>query len=53
LALLANNKKVWYNLRDYIPFPYTEKNAEDFIALVKDESPTMTLLLLIKNSFVE
>jgi len=24
LAKLANNKKIWDNLRDYIPFPYTE-----------------------------
>jgi len=51
LALLANNKKVWDNLRDYIPFPYTEKNAEDFIALVKDESPTLTFAIAYKEQF--
>ena len=31
LAAAINNKKVLDNLRDGIPFPYTEKDAEDFI----------------------
>jgi RimJ/RimL family protein N-acetyltransferase len=51
LALLANNKKVWDNLRDYIPFPYTEKNAEEFIVFVKDESPTMTFAIAYQEQF--
>ena len=39
LAKLANNKKVWDNLRDYIPFPYSEEDAEFFINLTKQEHP--------------
>lgn len=39
LATLANNKKIWDNLRDYIPYPYDEKDAEDFINLTKNEHP--------------
>lgn len=35
LAILLNNKKIWDNLRDYIPFPYSEDDAEKFIAFVK------------------
>ena len=31
LAVAINNKKVLDNLRDGIPFPYTEKDAEEFI----------------------
>lgn len=31
LALTINNKKVQDNLRDGIPYPYTEKDADDFI----------------------
>jgi RimJ/RimL family protein N-acetyltransferase len=31
LTAAINNKKVIYNLRDGIPFPYTEKDAEEFI----------------------
>ena len=32
LAAALNNKKVQDNLRDGIPYPYTEKDAEDFIS---------------------
>ena len=42
LAKLGNNKKVWDNLRDYIPFPYTENDAEFFINLTQDEDPKQT-----------
>lgn len=31
LAQLANNKKIWDNVRDQFGHPYTEKNAEEFI----------------------
>ncbi|MDT0608158.1 GNAT family N-acetyltransferase [Croceitalea rosinachiae] len=42
LAKLANNKKVWDNLRDYIPFPYKEGDAEFFINLAIKEEPKQT-----------
>ncbi len=31
MAKLANNKKIWDNVRDAFGHPYTEKNAEEFI----------------------
>jgi RimJ/RimL family protein N-acetyltransferase len=31
LAQLANNKKVWDNVRDYFPHPYTESDAVAFL----------------------
>jgi RimJ/RimL family protein N-acetyltransferase len=31
MAILANNKKIWGNVRDGFGHPYSEKNAEDFI----------------------
>ena len=31
LAQLLNNKKIWDNLRDAIPHPYHERDAENFI----------------------
>ncbi|WP_373516444.1 GNAT family N-acetyltransferase [Pricia sp.] len=31
IAQLANNKKIWDNVRDGFGYPYTEKNAEEFI----------------------
>ena len=42
LAKLANNKKIWDNLRDYIPYPYTDNDAEIFINITKNETPQQT-----------
>ena len=42
IASLANNKKVWDNLRDYIPYPYEEKDADYFIGLTEKEDPHQT-----------
>jgi len=39
LASLANNQKIADNLKDYFPYPYTEKDAEDFIKLTEKENP--------------
>ena len=33
LARYANNKKIWLNLRDRFPHPYTPRAAEEWIAL--------------------
>ena len=34
LAAALNNKKVQDQLRDGLPFPYTEKDSEEFISFV-------------------
>ena len=39
LAKLANNKKIWDNLRDSFPYPYSKKDAELFINLTIEENP--------------
>ncbi|MGH1387787.1 GNAT family N-acetyltransferase [Kordia sp.] len=39
LAKLANNKKVWDNLRDSIPNPYSKNDADFFINLTEQEKP--------------
>ena len=51
LALLANNKKVWDNLRDFFPYPYTEEHAVHFIDFVKDENPVTTFAIDYKEQF--
>ena len=38
-ALLANNKKIFDNVRDRFPHPYSESDAEFFINLKKNEDP--------------
>jgi len=45
LARLCNNKKIWDNLRDFIPYPYTEQDAEDFIAFCNTENPQVTFAI--------
>ncbi|HEX4209623.1 MAG TPA: GNAT family protein [Candidatus Binataceae bacterium] len=41
LAELANNRKIWLNLRDRLPFPYTTADAEDWIAhCASEEGPS-------------
>jgi ribosomal-protein-alanine N-acetyltransferase len=46
LALLANNKKIWLNVRDRFPHPYTVGNAVEWIASTKDQQPAQTLAIL-------
>lgn len=35
LASIANNKNIWDNVRDIMPYPYSVKDAKDFIAYTK------------------
>ena len=49
LSKQANNKKIWDNLRDYIPYPYTIENAREFIARTEKESPALTFGILIEK----
>ena len=51
LAELCNNKKIWDNLRDLIPYPYTEKDAEDFILLCQNENPRLTFAIEYMGEF--
>lgn len=51
LAGLCNNKKVWDNLRDYIPHPYTSHDAENFIASCQEEDPQLTFAIEYKECF--
>ena len=50
IASLANNKNVWDNLRDYIPYPYEEKDAEYFIGLTKQEDLAQTFGIINSES---
>ncbi len=35
----ANNRKIWLNLRDVFPHPYTLENAQAFLSYVTQENP--------------
>ncbi len=46
LAELCNNKKIFDNLRDYIPYPYTLQDARDFINHCQVHDPPMNYAIL-------
>lgn len=39
ITQLINNKKIWDNLKDYIPHPYHIEDADNFINFKKEEDP--------------
>lgn len=45
VANLCNNKKIWDNVRDIIPFPYSEKDAIFFIDVCQKENPKTTFAI--------
>ena len=51
LAALANNKKIWDNVRDYLPFPYGIEDAVCFIKLTQNEDPPMTFAIEYNKQF--
>ncbi len=52
LAALCNNKKVWDNVRDYLPHPYKEEDAVNFIEKLKGESPQQTFAIEFEDQLV-
>lgn len=52
LAQLANNKNVWDNLRDYIPHPYSEKDAEEYIIFCNNQNPMTNFAIEYKDELV-
>ncbi len=54
LAAALSNKKVQDNLRDGLPFPYTEKDGVDYITtmLSTDENETFTFAITVDNMVI-
>jgi [ribosomal protein S5]-alanine N-acetyltransferase len=49
LAEGINNKRIWDNLRDYIPHPYSLADARDYIALQQGINPVQNFAILHDN----
>jgi len=49
LAKIANNKKIWDNLRDRMPLPYTKKDAKEWISLVKRQKIVTTFCVEVNG----
>lgn len=51
LAMALSNKKIQDNLRDGLPYPYTEQDGKDFISamLSADENETFAFAITVNN----
>lgn len=54
LAKLLNNKKILDNLRDGLPYPYTVKDAEEFIKtmLCADQDKTFAFVITVNDQAI-
>ena len=52
LAKYANNKKIWKNLRDGFPHPYSEENAREWIAITKKNREGLTLAICLEDQAI-
>lgn len=54
LAMALSNKKVQDNLRDGLPYPYTEQDGKDFISdmLSADENETFAFAITADNTAI-
>lgn len=49
IAAIANDRKVWNNLRDHIPHPYTVMDAMKWIADCKTQDPALNFAVTYKG----
>jgi len=49
LASIANNRKIWNNLRDQLPHPYTVMDAMQWIAHCKEQDPLVNFAVIYKG----
>lgn len=52
LALHANNRKVWLNLRDRFPHPYTEADGRAFIEAALSREPQTSFAIAVDGAAV-
>jgi RimJ/RimL family protein N-acetyltransferase len=49
IARHADNRKIWMNLRDAFPHPYTSQDARDFIKSVRHRAPETTFAISVNG----
>ena len=48
----ANNRNVWINLRDAFPYPYSKRDARDFLKSVTDRSPETLFAIAVEGEAI-
>lgn len=49
LAAVCNNKKIWLNVRDRFPHPYTVANAVEWIAFTRNQKPVQNMAIIFNG----
>ncbi len=49
LAAICNNKKIWLNVRDRFPHPYTLENSIEWIAFTLTQKPIENMAIMYKG----
>ncbi|MDR1543495.1 MAG: GNAT family N-acetyltransferase [Prevotellaceae bacterium] len=53
LAENANNIRIWNNVRDYFPHPYSQKDGKDFITMCNEApEPAVNLAIIVDGKAV-
>jgi RimJ/RimL family protein N-acetyltransferase len=52
IAFHANNRKIWLNLRDTFPHPYSLKDAREFIAEARSQTPETDFAIAVEGRAV-
>ena len=52
LAMYANNRNIWKNLRDAFPNPYTRHDAREFIRAIRLRDPETTFAISVEGEAV-
>jgi RimJ/RimL family protein N-acetyltransferase len=52
LTRAANNRKIWMNLRDAFPYPYTLKDAREYIRSVRQRTPETSFAIAVNDEAI-
>jgi len=52
LAQIANNRNIWNNVRDLLPYPYKKKDAKKWLAKVKKQDHVTTFAIEVDDELV-
>jgi RimJ/RimL family protein N-acetyltransferase len=52
LVTHANNRKIWINLRDRFPHPYTRRDGQRFIRSMRESDPEMAFAIAVDGAAV-
>src|SRR5262245_54124920 len=52
IARYADNRRIWINLRDAFPHPYTRHHAREFIRATRQRTPETTFAIVVDHEAI-